>query len=370
MLKVLLAILICSIFITSRGYTQITAEVYIENTQVVGSTFSWEIHFRPISGWTGGQFGANAYLKNASWYFYFNHNALTAPVITYMNPLVDGHYNNYCGITGITKVYGSTVDIGDSQPVVEDTKYHIYTISMTITDPEVSSNLIWNQHDTGIENYSGDIADIDDLTFTGSGDISLPVELSGFTAISEKGAVILKWTTESEIENLGFNIYRSTKDNDQFSIINDQLIPGAGSSSQKHDYEYIDKDVINSVTYWYKLEDVDYSGHTELHGPVSATPIAKATPSEFRLYPNYPNPFNPVTTISYDLPEDGYIELSIYNMRGENVTTLLKSNQEAGSYKMNWDGTNQNGEIVSSGIYFLRIASGSYCRTSKMVFIR
>ena len=115
---------------------------------------------------------------------------------------------------------------------------------------------------------------------------------------------------------------------------------------------------------------MDYSGNTELHEPVSATPMKKAVPSEFCLYPNYSNPFNPVTTISYDLPEEGYIELTVYNMRGEKVTTLMKGNQEAGSYRMNWDGTNQKGEIVSSGIYFLRIASGSYCKTSKMVFIR
>ncbi|MCK4297825.1 MAG: T9SS type A sorting domain-containing protein, partial [Candidatus Marinimicrobia bacterium] len=172
------------------------------------------------------------------------------------------------------------------------------------------------------------------------------------------------------IENLGFNIYLSTKYNDQFSIINDQLIPGAGNSSQRHDYEYVDKGLTNGVTYWYKLEDVDYSGKTELHGPVSATPIESAFPAEFRLYQNYPNPFNPVTTISYDLPEDGFVELSVYNMRGEKVTTLLKSNQEAGSYKVNWDGRNENGEIVSSGIYFLRIVSGSYSKTNKMIFIR
>jgi len=79
-----------------------------------------------------------------------------------------------------------------------------------------------------------------------------------------------------------------------------------------------------------------------------------AAPKEFRLYPNYPNPFNPITTISYDLPEDGFVELSVYNMRGEKVATLIKGNQEVGSYRLNWDGTSQSGEMVASGIYFLR----------------
>jgi len=73
----------------------------------------------------------------------------------------------------------------------------------------------------------------------------------------------------------------------------------------RHDYEYTDYDVINGVTYRYKLEDVDYRGNTELHGPVSATPVKSNTPGEYCLHPNYPNPFNPVTTIAYDLPEEG-----------------------------------------------------------------
>jgi len=201
-------------------------------------------------------------------------------------------------------------------------------------------------------------------------DNSLPVELTSFTATAGDGKVTLNWITESEIENLGFNIYRGAKSNVKFLIINDELIPGAGNSSQRHEYEYVDNGLTNGVTYWYKLEDVDYSGNTELHGPVSATPMKKAAPKEFCLYPNYPNPFNPVTTISYDLPEDGFVDLSVYNMRGEKVATLMQCNQEAGSYRLNWDGTSQSGDMVASGIYFLRIASGNYCRTDKMIFIR
>ncbi|MCK4640907.1 MAG: T9SS type A sorting domain-containing protein [Candidatus Marinimicrobia bacterium] len=237
---------------------------------------------------------------------------------------------------------------------------------------------------TGDDNINGTIDVSGDLSISGGtlsgssnygklnagSDVSLPVELTSFTVTAGDGQITLRWTTESEIENLGFNIYRSTNSNVKFLIINDELIPGAGSSSSRHEYEYVDKGLTNGVKYRYKLEDVDYSGNTKLHGPVSATPIKKAAPKEFRLYPNYPNPFNPFTTISYDLPDDGFVELSVYNMRGEKVATLMQGNQEAGSYRMNWDGTSQSGDMVASGIYFLRIASGSYSRTSKIVFIR
>ncbi|MCK4639946.1 MAG: T9SS type A sorting domain-containing protein [Candidatus Marinimicrobia bacterium] len=64
------------------------------------------------------------------------------------------------------------------------------------------------------------------------------------------------------------------------------------------------------------------------------------------------------------------MELTVYNIRGERVKTLLKGFQEEGSYQLNWDGTDQNGEMVASGIYFLRIASGKYSRTNKMIFVR
>jgi len=204
----------------------------------------------------------------------------------------------------------------------------------------------------------------------GTEDASLPVGLSDFRAIAGNGQVVLKWITESELDNLGFNIYRSKNSNDQFSMINDQLIPGAGNSSKRHDYEFVDNDVINGITYWYKLEDVDFAGNKKFHKTVSTTPLKSATPTEFRLYPNYPNPFNPVTAISYDLPDDGYVVLSVYNMIGEEVTTLIKGNQNAGSYILSWDGIDRQGRLVPSGIYFLRIESVGYLRTHKMVFIR
>jgi parallel beta-helix repeat protein len=93
-------------------------------------------------------------------------------------------------------------------------------------------------------------------------------------------------------------------------------------------------------------------------------------PKEYALHQNYPNPFNPVTTISYDLAEDVYVELTVYNIIGEKVTTLVKGNQPAGYYNIEWDGRNSRGLIVSSGMYLLRINAGNYCKTNKMVFVR
>ena len=98
------------------------------------------------------------------------------------------------------------------------------------------------------------------------------INLSSFTAIPAAGKVIVKWSTESETDNAGFNIYRSKSENGEYIKINDSLIPAQGASTQGASYEFTDSNVKNRKTYWYKLEDIDLNGTATMHGPVSATP--------------------------------------------------------------------------------------------------
>ena len=98
------------------------------------------------------------------------------------------------------------------------------------------------------------------------------VELSSFTATPASGKIILTWSTESEINNAGFNIYRAAAEGGEFFKISTALIPAKGTSTKGAAYEFIDTDVKNRKTYWYKLEDMDLNGTATMHGPVSATP--------------------------------------------------------------------------------------------------
>jgi sugar lactone lactonase YvrE len=98
------------------------------------------------------------------------------------------------------------------------------------------------------------------------------VTLSSFTATAKASRVILLWTTESEIDNAGFNIYRAESENGQYVKIITSLIPAKGAVTQGASYEIIDKDVKNRKTYYYKLEDIDLNGKSTFHEPVSATP--------------------------------------------------------------------------------------------------
>ncbi len=93
-------------------------------------------------------------------------------------------------------------------------------------------------------------------------------------------------------------------------------------------------------------------------------------PDEFALHQNYPNPFNPVTTLRYDLPEADLVSITIYDMLGREVKTLINQTQEAGYRSVIWDATNDYGKPVSAGIYLYQIHAGEYISTKKMVLLK
>ena len=93
-------------------------------------------------------------------------------------------------------------------------------------------------------------------------------------------------------------------------------------------------------------------------------------PEVFALHQNYPNPFNPITTLRYDLPENGMVNITIYDMLGRQVKTLVNHTQDAGYRSVIWDATNDYGKPVSAGIYLYQIQAGEYIQTKKMVLLK
>ena len=93
-------------------------------------------------------------------------------------------------------------------------------------------------------------------------------------------------------------------------------------------------------------------------------------PSGYSLLQNYPNPFNPVTKLRYDLPENSHVNITIYDMLGRAVKTMVNQHQNAGHRSIIWDGTNDYDNTVSTGIYLYQIQAGAYTRTKKMVFLK
>ena len=96
----------------------------------------------------------------------------------------------------------------------------------------------------------------------------------------------------------------------------------------------------------------------------------QSIPNVYVLYENYPNPFNPVTTLRYDLPENGHVNITIYDLLGREVKTLIDQTQNAGYRSVIWNATNDYGKQVSAGIYLYQIQTGEYISTKKMVLLK
>ncbi|MBC8383911.1 MAG: T9SS type A sorting domain-containing protein [Candidatus Cloacimonetes bacterium] len=213
-------------------------------------------------------------------------------------------------------------------------------------------------------------------------DPPLPVELSTFTAIYDNGASFLQWTTQSESNNMGWNIYRSETGLEDAAQINGHLITGAGTTTEPTDYVFSDETpTVIGTTYNYWLESRDYSGNSENFGPISLYIPSQNeenpdAPEIISNITNYPNPFSNSTTISFETTNSHeQLRIDIYNLKGQKVRTLecincVDAEATQSLHSIIWDGTDQSSKEVSSGVYTYIIKAGSEVHTGKMILTR
>ena len=190
-----------------------------------------------------------------------------------------------------------------------------------------------------------------------------PICLDNFTAKLKDATVILKWTTASETENAGFNLYR-----------NDELIAhisGAGTTTEANDYEFIDDEII-AGTYKYILADLSYAGNERVHDIVLSISIDEnsLSPTSFSLSNAYPNPFNPSTTLGYSLQASADVKLTVFDLNGTIINAWNYSQQAPGWYEVTWNGRNTQGAELSSGIYLYTIQANDFVQTKKMILMK
>ena len=124
-----------------------------------------------------------------------------------------------------------------------------------------------------------------------------------------------------------------------------------------------------TVTWWSSWWRVGYD-ISECEGQELALTNATKYPDTFKLSQNYPNPFNPVTSLRYDLPEEGLVNITVYDMMGRVVKTLVNGSQTAGYKSIKWNATNNRNEPVSAGLYLYTIQAGEFRQTRKMVLLK
>jgi hypothetical protein len=113
-----------------------------------------------------------------------------------------------------------------------------------------------------------------------------------------------------------------------------------------------------------------YAGEQDTSGCDQVSIIDETLPIPYKLYNAYPNPFNPTTQIKYDLPEDAMVTITIYDMMGRQINTLVSGQQTAGYNIVQWNATNILGESVSAGMYFYTLQAGEFRQTKKMVLLK
>jgi hypothetical protein len=205
-------------------------------------------------------------------------------------------------------------------------------------------------------------------------DNPLPVSLSSFNYLVSNQKVQLTWRTNSETENLGFVLMRKDGiSNNWVSVAShqdDERLQGQGTTTQAHQYQFIDETVQPGRTYQYRLRSMDFNG-TLHHYPNTLTVEVRENsdnlPKSFTLLQNYPNPFNPSTTISYELPRQATVSLELHDVLGRNIAILLNERKEAGRYFYSLDAERLS---LSSGVYFYTMKTDGFSQTKKMIFAK
>jgi hypothetical protein len=198
-------------------------------------------------------------------------------------------------------------------------------------------------------------------------DRHVPVELTSFAATVNEIDVNLNWSTASEINNMGFEVQRSSNGSDYRKIA---FVEGHRTVTEVQNYSYKDKN-LKVGTYTYRLKQIDFDGRSEFSNAVEVEIIA---PAVYALDQNYPNPFNPSTKIRFSLAADSKVILTVFDILGQEVVRLISSNLSAGSHDINFNAASAAGGL-NSGVYFYRIdASGvdgvNFTSVKKMILTK
>jgi hypothetical protein len=224
---------------------------------------------------------------------------------------------------------------------------------------------------------------------------ALPVELTYFTAKAEQEKVILNWQTATEVNNYGFEIERSLPPSPlpkeggvtplplgkglgdgQWKGLGDGqwekigFVQGNGNSNSPKEYSFVDNSP-SSGNLQYRLKQIDTDGKYEYYSTIAEVYITitgiikQQIPAEFALEQNFPNPFNPITKIMYQIPGDGHVLLRIYDTLGKEIITLVNAHKEAGRYSVEFNASN-----LPSGTYIYQLRVNDYTSIKKMILLK
>jgi predicted CXXCH cytochrome family protein len=191
-----------------------------------------------------------------------------------------------------------------------------------------------------------------------------PVVPAGLGARMASGGVELRWEISSEPDFKYYAVYRGTTAN---------FVPGE-PIGEVTNAMYQDNNVVDGQRYYYKLASFDFSGNQSEYSAeleVNVLDVSEnGIPETFALGQNYPNPFNPSTSVKYQVPQTSQVRIIVYNTLGVEVARLVDETLEAGYYTISWDGKDNLGKSVSTGIYLYKMEAGTYSDVKKMIYVK
>ena len=196
---------------------------------------------------------------------------------------------------------------------------------------------------------------------------TVPVEMATFSAVAAENKINLSWSTVTETNNTGWEIEsrqltmdKGQQKNTEFKKVG--FVAGKGTTTEKQNYSFTVSGLQSSISKAeFRLKQIDADGKFEYSKVLSV----ELKPEVFSLSQNYPNPFNPATVINYSLPIASHVELSVYNMLGQKIMTLVNGDKEAGYHAFSFDGKN-----LASGSYFYILNTGNFHSVKKFMLMK
>jgi hypothetical protein len=191
----------------------------------------------------------------------------------------------------------------------------------------------------------------------------IPVELTSFAATAIGNNVEISWSTATETNNRGFEIQRTLTPTSERKLLWESVgfVTGKGTTTEPQNYSFVDKN-LQAGTYLYRLKQIDFDGTFEYSNEIE---VEIVSPNEFALEQNYPNPFNPSTSIRYALKSHQFVQIKVYDVLGNEVTTLVNEEKQPGVYEVEF-----NASELSSGTYIYKLTAGNFSAIRKMIMLK
>ncbi len=284
--------------------------------------------------------------------------------INYNVYLASGSANSFAAFWQTTgyntlSTYKTAVAPQEQNTIFKDVSFNsltnLHLVAPSDGDPDLAGIPI-----SGITtDFDGQLRDLV-LPYRGADEATtIPVELVSFTYNISGNDIILNWSTATELNNYGFEIWKKQNNSDWQNI---GFVAGAGNSTNINSYSFTDRD-LKPGYYSYKLRQVDFSGASKFYELTETVNLN--FPDQFELHQNFPNPFNPTTKISWQLPGSGRLTIKLFDVLGREIETIVDGNYEAGNHSIEFDGSK-----LTSGIYIYELRTGSYRANKKMMIIK